>query len=290
MPNPREVYKQRAQQEAGEEVAESTVPQQETGEEVARSTSDQALPQTDAAQVAESDQAPEKASEQTSEQTPEQASEQASEEVASQEPASEPEIADASETVTEEPSVKPVGTSNSQDLKGKPSPRRGKVEQKVDRKDDAKIKAAKRESRRRIVKKLVIVLLVVVVAAVIGGFIYLRWFVQDDAQSFKGKWQISGTEGTIEITDTKIILNDEVSYDYVLDPASKTFGFTFGTLEGTARYRFSFDGDQLSLTDGDFDFMSTLFEDSPWMIGALVNPNANPPTLGDGSMLLERIE
>lgn len=294
MPNPREVYKQRAQEQS----AEQQSPQQEGEEqESAQSTPSEQLAESAPEQVGA-----DSSSEQLTENAPDQvvadaASEQQDAEAAPSEqpaveaPSDQPVETSSAQEPQPDEAPKPTTTqSTSQDLKGKPSPRRGKVEQKVDRHVDAKIQAAKRANRKRIIKKLIITVLIVAIVAAVGTFVYLRWFEQDDAQNFTGKWQISGSEGTIEITDTKIILNDEVSYEYALDPTSKTLSFTFGSLEGNARYRLSFDGNQLSITDGEYDFMSTLIEDAPWMMGALVNPADNPPTLGEESMLLERVE
>lgn len=285
MPNPREVYKQRAQEQSAEQQSS-----QQEGEE---QESAQSTPAEQLVESAPEQMGADSSSEQLTDNAPDQvvadaASEQQAAEAASSEQAAE--VSPAQEPQPDE-APKPTTTpSTSQDLKGKPSPRRGKVEQKVDRHVDAKIQAAKRANRKRIIKKLIITVLIVAIVAAVGTFVYLRWFEQDDAQNFTGKWQISGSEGTIEITDTKIILNDEVSYEYALDPTSKTLSFTFGSLEGNARYRLSFDGNQLSITDGEYDFMSTLIEDAPWMMGALVNPAENPPTLGEESMLLERVE
>lgn len=150
-----------------------------------------------------------------------------------------------------------------------------------------------RQQRAKVVRRSIIAVLVVVLVGVMLAFWLLRWGLHDDAASIQGQWRVQGTDTVIDITDEKIVLTDEVAYDYVLDPDAKTLAFTFGGLTGNGRYRFSLDHSMLSIDDGDFDWGATLAADIPWTLEAVAqNLVGNPeksPSLGAGDMVLERM-
>lgn len=150
-----------------------------------------------------------------------------------------------------------------------------------------------RQHRAKVVRRTIIAVVVVLVIGVVLGFWLLRWGLHDDAASIQGSWRVQGTDTVIDITEDKIVLTDEVAYDYVLDPEAKTLTFTFGGLSGNGRYRFSLDHSQLAIDDGEFDWGATLLADIPWTFEALAqklvgNPEKSPE-LESGNMVLERM-
>ncbi len=127
------------------------------------------------------------------------------------------------------------------------------------------------KDRRRGVRRWVvrIVVAVVVVAIVVGiaFFSWNRWLRYDDAADLQGSWQVDGTTSEVVIDGTSMQLSDDVSYDYTIDSGSKTITYTFGSLEGQGRYRFSDDRSQVAIVDGDYSWRSTLFDDIGWSWG-----------------------
>jgi hypothetical protein len=57
----------------------------------------------------------------------------------------------------------------------------------------------------------------------------------------------------VSINDKKIQLTPEVSYEYTLDTWSKTVVYTFGTMRGSGKYRFSQDRKKLVIIEGGTD-------------------------------------
>lgn len=163
-----------------------------------------------------------------------------------------------------------------------------------ERKADDRKKKVKREHRAKVAKRVVIIVLISIIVIVAVGFWLIRWGLHDDAADIQGQWRVQGTDATIVINDEKIVLNDEVAYDYVIDPSSKTLLFTFGGLSGSGRYRFSLDHDQLAINDGEHDWFSTFVSDVPWTAEALVRSLtgevAKSPAIGEGDTVLERVE
>ena len=60
-----------------------------------------------------------------------------------------------------------------------------------------------------------------------------------------------GTEVPITIDAETIRFNEEVSYNYEINPREKTISYTFGPMAGQGRYWFSDDRKHLVITDGD---------------------------------------
>ena len=136
------------------------------------------------------------------------------------------------------------------------------------------------------------VLAVLLVAA--AGFSWDRWLRYDDARELQGEWQVDGTTRVIVIDGASIKLTDDVAYAYTIDPTAKTIEFTFGTMEGSGRYRFSADRSQLVVTEGSsYSALSTLFEDIGWMWDGLVRfvqgQAPAQPEAGEGITVLARV-
>lgn len=159
--------------------------------------------------------------------------------------------------------------------------------------EDRKRKA-QRKHKARLARRAMLIALLVIIIGLIVVFWLLRWGLHDDASSIQGTWRVQGTDTVIEINDEEIALTDEVAYDYVLNPESKTLVFTFGALSGSGRYRFSLDHNMLAIDDGEFDAMGTLVTDIPWTVEAiaskLLSNQEKSPSLEAGNMVLERVE
>lgn len=151
----------------------------------------------------------------------------------------------------------------------------------------------KRKRTSRIVRRVIIAVVIVLVLAAVGAFSIFRWGIHDDYADMQGTWQIEGTNAKVTIADGKIRLSKEVAYDYEIDPMAKTLVFDFGQLDGSGRYRFSLDRNQLSMLDGAFESTETLSEDIPWTLQAfmdfLATNDIKSPDLGDGSITLNRV-
>lgn len=109
-----------------------------------------------------------------------------------------------------------------------------------------------------------IIAVVVFIAAIIATclFAWNRWYRFDDHADMQGTWYVVGTTVPIEIDETSIKLNDDVTYQYEIDAREKTIHYTFGPMEGQGRYWFSDDRQYLVITDGrDFDSTGTAIED-----------------------------
>ncbi len=132
----------------------------------------------------------------------------------------------------------------------------------------------RRKHRRRIARRVilgVVLFLAAVFAALLVAFGIFRWQTYDDAADIQGTWVHEGTTMPITITEDEIVLTDEVSYKYVLDPEAKTILFRFGNMEGGGRYRFSLDRQELAITDGEFDQWASFFDDALWTAESLFN-------------------
>ena len=136
--------------------------------------------------------------------------------------------------------------------------------------------------------------LLIVVAAAVGLFSWDRWLRYDDAAEFQGSWQAHGTTGVVVIDGERINLTDDVAYSYRIDPMAKTVSFSFGSLEGQGRYRFSLDRSQLVITEGTgYSWLSTLVDDIGWMADRLTRFVQGQPQAevlpGDGVTVLDRL-
>lgn len=136
--------------------------------------------------------------------------------------------------------------------------------------------------------------LLIAVAAAVGLFSWDRWLRYDDAAEFQGSWQAHGTTGVVVIDGERINLTDDVAYSYRIDPMAKTVSFSFGSLEGQGRYRFSLDRSQLVITEGaGYSWLSTLIDDIGWMADQLTRFAQGQPQVealpGDGVTVLDRL-
>ena len=82
-------------------------------------------------------------------------------------------------------------------------------------------------------------------------FAFNRWGRYDDHADLQGTWYVMGTEVPITIDAETIRFNEEVSYNYEINPREKTISYTFGPMAGQGRYWFSDDRKHLVITDGD---------------------------------------
>ncbi len=150
-----------------------------------------------------------------------------------------------------------------------------------------------RKKIARIVCKTVIIVLIVLILVAAGSFSFFRWAMNDDYADLQGKWLIGDSGVKVTITEDMIKLNEDVVYSYEIDSMSKTLTFDFGQLEGSGRYRFSIDRNQLSLLDGSFGSVDTLLDDIPWSIQAmwdyLFAGTVDSPNLGEGGISLSRV-
>ena len=100
----------------------------------------------------------------------------------------------------------------------------------------------------------------------------------------QGTWYVSGTDTPIEITGDTIVLTDDVSYRYQLDPSSKTITFSFGGLSGQGHYRFSLDRQYLVIFDGTYSWEQSLSTDVSWLVRALLDyATESPNDLAQGA-------
>lgn len=185
------------------------------------------------------------------------------------------------------------------DAKGDADPASGKkgkkrASKRRDRRQRRKeVKAAKRAQMTttqrilRVVRTLLItvaVIAVIAVGAVAAGISYHRWYAYDDALDMQGTWYVSGTDTPIEITGDTIVLTDDVSYHYQLDPSSKTITFSFGGLSGQGHYRFSLDRQYLVIFDGTYSWEQSLSTDVSWLVRALLDyATESPNDLAQGA-------
>ncbi len=158
---------------------------------------------------------------------------------------------------------------------------------------DERKKRFRKERHARAIKRTIIVVVLALIIGTIGGFCTIHWFAYNDAESIQGTWCIEDTDTVFTITDTTITLTEGVAYEYVIDPEGKMIAFTFGGLEGYARYRFSLDHNELCVQDGSYDWVGTLFADIPWTFEAavqyLTGGGQKSPSFGNGSMVLSRV-
>ncbi|WP_165252031.1 hypothetical protein [Adlercreutzia sp. ZJ304] len=156
-------------------------------------------------------------------------------------------------------------------------------------------RSRKKRHRKKIIRRIMWVIVFALIAALVASvalFSVFRWYTFDDVADMVGTWQLEGSGMQVEISDTTIRLNEDVAYKYSINPTDKTISFKFGNMAGQGRYRFSLDRQQLSITDGEFDFWSTLFEDIPWTVAALFSEwfgmGQLTPGIGDGVTALTK--
>lgn len=132
----------------------------------------------------------------------------------------------------------------------------GEDERQVDDQGEGRPKrrvaAGAREAAAHVRPKTVVIAAVLVVAVIaIGLFAFNRWGRYDDHADLQGTWYVMGTDVSITIDAESIRFNEEVSYNYEIDPREKTISYTFGPMTGQGRYWFSDDRKHLVITDGD---------------------------------------
>ncbi len=136
--------------------------------------------------------------------------------------------------------------------------------------DNEAYRGKRKRSTAYIVSVVVIIVVAVLLVVSIGGFSIFRWLYGNDKTDIQGTWYVAGSDVPVVITENTIQLNDNVSYGYTIDAESKTITFNFNTLEGSGRYRFSVDRQQLAIMDGDYTWVNTLLSDIAWTADALV--------------------
>lgn len=114
-------------------------------------------------------------------------------------------------------------------------------------------KKRKDSSKQRRFKPLFIVLAVLAAILLVATSVlaWNQWLRFDDKADIQGTWYVDGTDSSITITDTQIVLTDSVSYDYTIDTFNKTITFRFSHLQGTGTYAFSPERDALIITEQD---------------------------------------
>lgn len=142
-------------------------------------------------------------------------------------------------------------------------------------------------------KKLRIALAALAVVVVLASlaFSWYRWLYGNDALNIRGTWYVNGSDATITITEEEIILSDDVSYTYVLDPAVKSIEYFFSDLSGCGHYRFSLDRGELAIIDGECSGADSLTGDLAWLMSALfyaAQGKEAAPAEGENVMLLSR--
>lgn len=189
----------------------------------------------------------------------------------------------------------PVAAADSDEAASQPVPldptRRQERQERLEQVE----RSRKKRRRRKVARRVMWALLGLFVAAIIaslGAFAANRWYSFDDAADMVGTWRLEGTDMQVEITEDTIRLTDEVAYRYTIDPSDKTITFKFGNMTGQGRYRFSLDRQELSITDGSFDFWGTLLSDLPWTLAALCSEwfggGVLTPGVGEGVTALTR--
>lgn len=98
-----------------------------------------------------------------------------------------------------------------------------------------------------------------IVLGILAGILFVvtlvlawnTWLRFDDSADIQGSWYVEGTNQSITITDSQIVLTDSVAYNYTLDTFNKTITFTFSNLQGSGSYAFSPERDTLVITEDD---------------------------------------
>ena len=131
---------------------------------------------------------------------------------------------------------------------------------------------------------IIITALLLVALAVFGIFGWNRWLRYDDVADFQGQWYADGTSTPVTIESDTIRLTPDVAYLYELDTMSKTMTFSFGKLEGHARYWFEDDRSRLVIVDGEgYTAVNTFIEDFERIVtGFIVRTGGSSVQLPEG--------
>lgn len=118
-----------------------------------------------------------------------------------------------------------------------------------------KLKARKPLKRKGISRRFLIGSLIVILLLVIGtGLLaWNQWFRYDDTADIQGTWVIDGSNQSITINETDIVMTSDVSYPYTLDTFQKTISFSFKQYSGSGSYAFSPERTTLVITETDAD-------------------------------------
>lgn len=118
-----------------------------------------------------------------------------------------------------------------------------------------KLKARKPLKRKGISRRFLIGSLIVIILLVIGtGLLaWNQWFRYDDTADIQGTWVIDGSNQSITINETDIVMTSDVSYPYTLDTFQKTISFSFKQYSGSGSYAFSPERTTLVITETDAD-------------------------------------
>ncbi len=129
--------------------------------------------------------------------------------------------------------------------------------QTKERSSKAKVRASrpkrKDSTKQRRFKPLFVVLAILAAILLVATSVlaWNQWLRFDDKADIQGTWYVDGTDSSITITDTQIVLTDSVAYDYTLDTFNKTITFSFSNLQGRGTYAFSPERDALIITEQD---------------------------------------
>ena len=111
-------------------------------------------------------------------------------------------------------------------------------------------------------KRIAIIAVAALIVIGVAAFAFNRWGRFDDRADIQGTWYVLGTEVPVTIDGDVIRFNEDVAYQYEIDPREKTIKYTFGPMEGQGRYWFSADRKYLVITDGDgYTATSTTVDD-----------------------------
>ena len=105
-------------------------------------------------------------------------------------------------------------------------------------------------SRRFLIGSLVVILLLVIGTGLLA---WNQWFRYDDTADIQGTWVIDGSNQSITINETDIVMTSDVSYPYTLDTFQKTISFSFKQYSGSGSYAFSPERTTLVITETDAD-------------------------------------
>lgn len=104
-------------------------------------------------------------------------------------------------------------------------------------------------ARRRIKVGTLVVLIVVAFLLIAAAlFAWNRWWRFDDTADIQGIW-LDSNGAEIAIDDTRLLLGNQVIYDYTIDTMNKTIAYSYDNVQGYASYRFSGDRNVLVLQE-----------------------------------------
>lgn len=106
--------------------------------------------------------------------------------------------------------------------------------------------APPKQSGKRTIVAVVAAMLALCVVGAIAWFFLLS---DSDADKIQGVWRVPQTQATVTITDSEIVLAQDVSYDYSIDPLNHTMDLAFFGAHGSAAYALTNGGDMLTITE-----------------------------------------